>query len=177
MKRQPAKPKGVPQEYVMQPFDVKLTYLGRSWCTVPLEVGTNEVGLAEEPEMRPVAPDIVELFTTLGFPAPRPLPLMQLTFQIAQKLHGVSSAGSDRARDLIDLQLIMGRDEIDLSEVKRICEKLFRYRKCQPWPPEITKGSTWNDLYNAQKGNLDVLPTCDEAVKWANELIASIAKA
>jgi hypothetical protein len=33
------------------------------------------------------------------------------------------------------------------------------------------------DLYNAQKGNLDVLPTCDEAVKWANELIASIAKA
>ena len=177
VRREPARPKGIPQEYVMQPFDVKLTYLGRSWCTVLLEVGTNEVGLAETPEVLPVAPDIVELFTALGFPAPRPVPLMPLTFQIAQKLHGVSSAGSDRARDLIDIQLIMGKDSVDLTEVRQICERLFKYRKCQPWPPVITKGLTWDDLYNAQKGGLDVLPTCDEAVKWANELIASIVKA
>ena len=177
VRREPAKPRGIPQEYVMQPFDVKLMYLGRSWCAVLLEVGTNEVGLAETPEVLPVAPDIVELFTALGFPAPRPVPLMPLTFQIAQKLHGVSSAGSDRARDLIDIQLIMGKDSVNLTEVRQICERLFKYRKCQSWPPVITKGSTWDDLYNAQKGGLDVLPTCDEAVKWANELIASIAKA
>lgn len=177
VRRQPAKPKGIPQEYVMQPFDIKLTYLGRSWCTVLLEVGTNEIGLAETPEVLPVASDIVELFTTLGFPAPRPLPLMPLTFQIAQKLHGVSANGSDRARDLIDIQLIMAKDQVDLSDVRRICERLFTYRKCQPWPSMITKGSTWDDLYNTQKGSLNVLPTCDEAVAWANELITSIAKA
>ena len=78
---------------------------------------------------------------------------------------------------MIDIQLIMAKDAVDLSDVRRICERLFTYRKCQPWPPVITKGSTWDDLYNSQKGSLDVLPTCDEAVKWVNELIASIAKA
>ena len=169
-----ASPKGVPAEYVMRPFDVKLSYLGRSWCTVLLEVGTNEVGLADAPEMRPVADDIKELFTALGFPAPDPLPLMPLAFQVAQKLHGVSASGSDRARDLIDLQLIMTNDSVDLAEVHNICERLFKYRKCQSWPPSIVKGERWDGLYNAQKGTLNVLPTCDEAVVWANELIQKI---
>ena len=173
----PAKPKGVPTEYVMQPFEVKLSYLGRSWCTVLLEVGTNEVGLADEPEMHPVAPDIVELFTSLGFPAPNPLPLMPLVFQVAQKLHGVSAAGSDRARDLVDLQLIMANDHVELAKVRDICERLFKYRKCRSWPPTIVKGDSWDSLYNAQKGALNVLPNCDEAVAWANDLIKSINKA
>ena len=172
----PAKPKGVPTEYVMQPFEIKLSYLSRSWCTVILEVGTNEVGLANVPEIRPVASDIEELFTTLGFPSPDPLPLMPLAFQVAQKLHGASASGSDRARDLIDLQLIIANDTVNLAEVRKICEKLFRYRRCQPWPSTITKGESWDSLYAAQKGSLNVLPTCEEAVEWANELIASIAK-
>lgn len=43
----PAKPKGVPTRYVMQPFEVKLSYNGKSWITVPLEVGHNEIGDAE----------------------------------------------------------------------------------------------------------------------------------
>ena len=45
----PAKPKGVPTRYVMQPFEVKLSYNGKSWITVPLEVGHNEIGDAEDP--------------------------------------------------------------------------------------------------------------------------------
>lgn len=46
--REPANPKDVPSEYVMRPFDVKLSYNGRPWCTVPLEVGHNEIGDADE---------------------------------------------------------------------------------------------------------------------------------
>ena len=173
----PARPRGVPPEYVMRPFEVKLSYLGRSWCTVLLEVGANEVGLADNPVIRPVAADIAELFTALGFPSPKPLPLMPLAFQIAQKLHGVSTVGNDRARDLIDLQLIMANDQIDLAEVKDICERLFKYRNRQPWPTTIVKGPLWESLYDAQKGALAVLPTCDEAVEWANQLIERISKA
>ena len=175
--KSPARPRGVPPEYVMRPFEVKLSYLGRSWCTVLLEVGANEVGLADNPDIRPVAADITELFTALGFPSPKPLPLMPLAFQVAQKLHGVSTVGNDRARDLIDLQLIMANDQIDLAEVKDICERLFKYRKRQPWPTTIVKGTSWESLYEAQKGALAVLPTCDEAVVWANQLIERISKA
>ena len=96
---------------------------------------------------------------------------------MAQKLHGVSAKGSDRVRDLIDLQLIMANDIIDLSEVRRICERLFIYRKCQPWPTIITKGELWEELYNSQRGELDVLPSVDEAIAWANELIEKIDSA
>ena len=173
----PANPKGVPAEYVMQPFEVKLAYLGRSWCTVPLEVGINEVGLADAPDVCPVALDIAELFTSLGFPEPNPLPLMPLTFQIAKKLHGASSSNSDRARDLIDLQLIMANDAIDLSVVRHICERLFKYRQCQAWPPVIRKGDRWAELYDAQKGVLPVLETVDKAIAWANTLISKIDSA
>lgn len=44
VEREPAQPKDVPPEYVMRPFDVKLSYNGKPWCTVPLEVGHNEIG-------------------------------------------------------------------------------------------------------------------------------------
>ena len=47
-------PKGVPFDYVMQPCDVKLSYLGRPWYTVQLEVGHNEIGDAD-------AFDVVEI--------------------------------------------------------------------------------------------------------------------
>ena len=47
VRREPAAPPGTPGEYVMRPFDVKLSYLGRPWCTVPLEVGFDEIGDAE----------------------------------------------------------------------------------------------------------------------------------
>lgn len=38
VEKDPASPDGIPEQYVMQPYDVKLDYLGKPWCTVPLEV-------------------------------------------------------------------------------------------------------------------------------------------
>ena len=47
VERDPASPDEIPEQYVMQPYDVKLDYLGKPWCTVPLEVGHNEIGDAD----------------------------------------------------------------------------------------------------------------------------------
>ena len=44
----------------------------------------------------------------------------------------------------------------------------------QSWPPTIRKGVGWDELYLNAKGNLPILSTVDEAVIWANELIAQI---
>ena len=170
-------PTGVPFEYVMQPCDVKLNYMGRSWCTVRLEVGHNEVGDADEAEMTPVPQDLAQLFEELCFPAPGALPLMKLPFQIAQKLHGATGERSRRAHDLIDLQLIVGSADVDLMETQSACERLFRYRKCQPWPPKVAKREGWDEIYATQKMNLPVLPTVDEAIEWTNNLIAKIVAA
>ena len=67
--------------------------------------------------------------------------------------------------------------KIDLHRASELCSKLFRYRKVHEWPPRIAKGESWESAYNGQKGDLPVLPTVDEAVVWANELIEKINKA
>ena len=48
VRRPPAKPVGIPAEYVMQPFDVKLKYRNAPWCTVNLEAGYDEIGDAQQ---------------------------------------------------------------------------------------------------------------------------------
>ena len=172
---EPPHPAGVPQGYVMIPYDIKLAYNDRSWQTVRIEIGHNEIGDADEAELEE-ASDLAALLEQLGFPRPRPIPVMKLPYQIAQKLHAVTTEGADRPHDLVDLQLMCGHSEIDLAAAKAVCVRLFDYRRRQPWPPTVAKRSGWDSLYEDAGRGLDVLPTCDEAVKWANELIASIAK-
>lgn len=174
--REPAHPRGVPAEYVMQPFDVKLSYRGRPWCTVRLEVGYDEIGDAEQADVE-LAPDVADAFARIGLPAPGPVPLMVAPYQVAQKLHGVSAPGSDRARDLVDLQLAVRAASIDYDATRRVCERLFAYRRLQGWPPTVVKGEGWDSIYAAESEGLDVLPTADGAVLWVNGLIARIAGA
>ena len=169
-----ASPQVIPFDYLTQPCDVKLSYMGRSWCTVRLEVGHNEIGDADEAEMMPVPEDLAVRFRELCFPVPKPLPLMKLPFQIAQKLHGATGERSRRAHDLIDLQLIVNASEIDLLNTRVACERLFRYRKSQAWPPKVVKQDGWEEVYAMQKLELPVLPTVDEAIEWANGLIERI---
>lgn len=168
-----AHPAGVPPQYVMQPFKVKLSYNTKPWLTVDLEVGHNEIGDADEPDFV-VPEDANTILAALGFPAIGPVPVMPLTHQIAQKFHAVSAPGSARAHDLIDLQLLDSAYDGDYANVKATCERLFAYRKMQTWPPSIVGGLEWESLYAAQLPAGNLLATADEAVAWANELIARI---
>ncbi len=170
-------PKGVPFEYVMQPFDVKFAYRNHPWCTVRLEVGHNELGDADEVELRKLPDSIQSAFIALGFPEPNPVPLMALPFQIAQKLHGLSQRGSGRVRDMIDLQMIVANERIDYVRTAEICRRLFVYRRMQAWPPFIVAQNDWDSLYNAQRFGLPVLASCNDAIDWTNRLIETIVNA
>lgn len=167
-----AKPKGVPAHYVMQPFEVKLSYNGKSWITVPLEVGHNEIGDADDPDML-VPEDVSEIFVALGFPSLDPMPFMKLKHQVAQKLHGLTEEGSDRVHDLVDLQIIMREGAVDLASIKPVCIRLFAYRKMQAWPPRIIVYADWEIGYAAASEGLDVLGF-EDAVAWGNDLIERI---
>jgi hypothetical protein len=172
----PAHPRGVPGEYVMRPFEVRLSYNGRPWCTVDLEVGHDEIGDADTPEYV-LSPAVAAMFEALGFPAPSPVPLMPIPFQIAQKLHGATEPASRRAHDLVDLQLILAQGEPDWARTRAVCIRLFDYRRQQPWPPIVTPGADWPALYAAQAQGLPVLPTVEEAAAWTSRLIARIDSA
>lgn len=174
----PASPEGVPPQYVMQPYEIKIEYNTKPWITVPLEVGHDEIGDADDPEYY-IAPEIVEIFRALGFPDPEPLPLMPLHYQIAQKLHGASEEGSQRFHDLVDLQIITSHGAVDWRTTRDTCIRLFDYRKQQPWPPTVVENDGWKEGYSEllEDEGLDLLPTAGQAVEWANEFIGKIAAA
>jgi hypothetical protein len=174
IRRTPATPKDIPAQYVMQPFDVKLRYMKQPWCTVRLEVGYDEIGDAQVAEEF-IADDILDVFKNLCLDEPKPIPLMPLTHQVVQKLHGVSEPNSSRAHDLVDLQLIFAHDAVDLKEVSCIAKRLFANRRRQPWPTLIKKGESWDSLYSDAAAGLDVMGNVDEAIAWANDLIAKIS--
>lgn len=169
----PPKPAGVPPAYIMVPFDIKLNYCGRPWQTIRIEIGHNEIGDADEFE-EVLPDDLAAIFEALSFPPPAPIHVMKLSHQVAQKLHALSETASERAHDLVDLQLIMANSQLNMEEVRSKCRRLFDYRRMQPWPPTIYKGEGWDELYMKARGNLPILPTADEAVIWVNELIGKI---
>lgn len=174
--RVPPHPTGVPAAYVMRPFEVKLDYLGRPWRTMKFELGHNEIDDAEDPEFR-IADDLVSLFTDLGLEAPKPVPVMRVDHQVAQKLHAVSEEGSERARDLVDLQLLDKGEELDLAQVRTTCLRLFDYRRQQAWPPIIVAGEGWGSLYEAAVEDIDALSAMDDAITWANDFVQRINEA
>lgn len=174
---EPPAPPNVPKPYLMMPYDIKLQYLGRAWMTVRIEIGHNEIGDADAFEME-LPEDIAAAFVALGFPSPAKMPVMKLSYQVAQKLHAVSGTGSDRAHDLIDLQLMATHSKLDFADIKATCERLFGYRREQAWPPTLVKGANWDSVYAKARETLrddaSILATVDEAIVWANDLIGRI---
>ncbi|UKA62774.1 nucleotidyl transferase AbiEii/AbiGii toxin family protein [Arthrobacter sp. FW306-04-A] len=176
VERKAPKPAGIPASYVMKPFDVKLDYEGKPWCTVPFELGHNEIGDADDPEFA-LAPSISEMFTAVGLPAPDPVAVMPADHQIAQKIHASTVSGSDRARDLVDLQLLGAREQLDLAMVRATCIRLFDYRKAHAWPPSVVEGAGWVTLYAEAAEGLDVVPGVAPAIEWLSKFIARIDQA
>lgn len=140
------------------------------------ELGHNEIGDADEPEYQ-LAADLAGLFTEVGLEAPQPVPVMRADHQVAQKLHAVSERGSERARDLVDLQLLDRGEDLVLPHVRAICVRLFEYRRQQPWPSIVEVGEGWDTLYNAAVEDIEVLPDVEDAVAWVNTLVARIEAA
>jgi len=169
-----ATPANIPTQYVMEPFAAKLTFNNKPWMTVELEIGHNEIGDADFFD-EAIPSQMQEIFEELGFPRPKPVRLMTAVHQIAQKLHAVTTPGSKRAHDLLDLQLLMAKENPNFSELRDVCARLFAYRKLQTWPPTLKPDDDWSERYDAQKSGLPVLATVAEAVVWTNDLILKIA--
>ena len=75
-----------------------------------------------------------------------------------------SNPDSERAHDLIDLQIAVAGGSVDLARAREVCIRLFDYRREQARPPVISKGAGQDELYASQA----------KAVKWANALVTKI---
>ena len=173
-------PAGVPDEYVMQPFDIKLQYLEKPLITVRFELGHDEIGSTSKQDLR-LADDLLMLFETLGLETPSPIPVLAIEHQVAQKLHACTSVGIDtgtnlRAHDLVDLQLLDQDEGIDPEAVGPVAIRLFAARKSHSWPPTVVAYPGWESIYGRAAKDLDVIPEVSDAVDWTNSLISKMPK-
>lgn len=172
----PPQPEGVPDDYIMRPFVIRLAYQGRHWLSVPFELGHDEIGSTQRHELR-IAYDIVELFDIIGLDTPDPIPVLALDHQIAQKLHACTAintktGGNERAHDLVDLQILEQEEHIDYAALNATAQRLFAARRSQPWPPTVVAYDRWDTIYAEAADGLDVIEHVDGAVAWANDFIA-----
>lgn len=118
------------------------------------------------------------LFARLGLPSPDPIPLLPVDHQVAQKLHACTwldrNGENDRAHDLVDLQILIREEAPDLARVGSTARRLFDSRHAQAWPPTVTAHDQWDTLYAVAAEGLDVIDTVEEAIGWANSLVARI---
>jgi hypothetical protein len=174
----PADPPGIPDDYVMQPFELKLSYRNQAWLTVEFELGHDEIGSTKNPTFA-LARELIELFDQLGLPAPAAVALLSTEHQIAQKLHACTTpnrhGGNERAHDIVDLQILIDADPPDYSVLANVGPRLFTARRVAPWPPVVRIFPGWEETYARAAEGLDVR-TLPKAVEWINNIIATIEK-
>ena len=171
-----ATPDGVPAEYVMQPYSIRLAFRGRHWLTVAFELGHDEIGSTNTHDLR-IADNLITLFEVLGLETPNPIPVLALDHQIAQKLHACTyvnpkTGQNDRAHDLVDLQILEQEEAIDMAAVAATAQRLFAARQAHIWPPTVVQYDRWETIYTEAAIGLNVIDNVSEAVVWANDFIA-----
>lgn len=120
-------------EYLMRPLRVTLNFLGKPWGAIDLELAHPETITKLNPPSQ-IDSELTGKFENFGFGKLAPVRFLALEVQIAQKLHALTHPASDRAHDLVDLQ-ILWTDEVELEGLRRACETTFRYRQEHAWPP------------------------------------------
>ncbi|WP_165492133.1 nucleotidyl transferase AbiEii/AbiGii toxin family protein [Egibacter rhizosphaerae] len=172
----------VPDAYQPHRLEVKLEYRGqRGAGTITLEVAVEEIDALEHVDAV-TSEDGQAIFDAVGLPLPGPLPALAQHQQIAQKLHACTAPDeggwvNDRAHDLVDLQLAHRSYDGTLAEIRATCERLFAARRRHPWPPKVTVRDGWSQRYAEESAGLDVCADVEDAVAWANDLVARIARA
>jgi hypothetical protein len=155
--RKKAQPDGVPSAYLMDPYFVTLHFIGTPWMKVPVEVGHDEIdGLEHADYPTEVADQIAAIGKVLAFGELAPVPLISLEQQIAQKIHAATQPDSQRAHDLVDLQLLwrvatVGGQKLDLPVLTDQCRRTFAYWTTHEWPPTAAMSDVLEAAYQAAK--------------------------
>jgi len=179
-----AQPDGVPTEYLMDPYFVTLHFMGTSWARVTVEVGHDEIGgIKQADHPTEIADQIVAIGKVLGFGELAAVALISIEQQIAQKIHAATEPNSQRAHDLVDLQLLwhagtVGGQGLDLPMLTDRCRRTFAYRKAHAWPPTAAMSDILEALYQKAKdeaSQADLLAeNLAQACAWLNARIEEI---
>jgi hypothetical protein len=163
-------------------FDVKVSFRGTPWCTVPVEVSPAEASSADAADFVSPSPFAELHLGTLGLDEAALVPCLPLPYQLAQKLHACTAPrpaerANVRAHDLIDILLLWPLvPAAEHGQVRAACVEIFESRATHRWPPSVSAPQNWAALYSKElKSMVDVggLPTSVEAAVAAVQVVVS----
>ena len=178
-----ARPEGVVPEYLMEPYFITLEFMGTGWAKVFVEVAQDEIGGLEYADLEPeVAGQVAAVGAVLGFGVFTAVPLISLEQQLAQKIHAATQPESDRAHDLVDIQLLWragtdGGQGLDVPLLGELCRRTFAYRHAHNWPPVVWMPDILDPAYQSARdeaGPRVVVATLAEANEWLRQRIAEV---
>lgn len=113
-------------------LDIAVVYLGRPWATVDVDLASATLDW-ETDSVPPIA------LAELGLASPRSVPCLAIPAQIAQKIHALTEPEprgrpNPRARDVLDVLLLVQLVETDDAAVRAACERVFAERAGRAWP-------------------------------------------
>ncbi|HEX8319626.1 nucleotidyl transferase AbiEii/AbiGii toxin family protein [Longimicrobium sp.] len=157
-------------------LEVRVEYRGKAWATVQLEVSVAKGHVVESERVR--ATDLSEL----GLDGPEFIPCLSARFQIAQKIHAVTTPEREgrentRHRDLVDLWLLRELGT-ELSDLRSACEEVFLTRGMHSWPPEVRVPEEWAEPFFRLAHEIGMpIQDVHEAAAGLREWIAEIDRA
>ncbi|WP_307371233.1 nucleotidyl transferase AbiEii/AbiGii toxin family protein [Microbacterium sp. W4I4] len=167
-------------EYVMHPYRVSIAFLGAAWGALDVEVSDPEID-SHAHARKEIDGELVKFGAQFGFGDLQPVELVELEYQIAQKLHAVTDPAYVRAHDLVDLQLLWNASP-DLANLQRLCMRTFDWRRQQAWPPlPICPMDGWELAYADARaetevnGKTPVLADVGSARDWLGQIIETIS--
>ncbi|WP_328743753.1 nucleotidyl transferase AbiEii/AbiGii toxin family protein [Gulosibacter sediminis] len=167
-------------EYVMHPYRVSIAFLGNAWGALDVEVSDPEID-PHSLKRKEIDGELVRFGAYFGFGGLHPVELVDLEYQIAQKLHAVTDPAYERAHDLVDLQLLWSAGPV-LLVLEGLCVRTFDWRRQQAWPPlPLRPMDGWELAYADARaetevgGATPVLPDITAAREWLTQVIKVIA--
>jgi len=119
-------------------LELAVRYRSRAWQTIEVDLGSAGTGAVDlvKPAIRGLA--------AMGLRVPSPVRCLNLSDQIAQKLHACTGPYSQgRARDVLDILLIDLLGKLDVTAVRAAAEQVFAQRATHGFPPPIQIPAEW----------------------------------
>ena len=158
---------------------LRLSYKGRSWSSVQLEMAPVEGRMGRELDrVKAMSLD------SLRVPLPEVANCVSLRYQVAQKLHACTEVfdegrENDRFRDVMDILLVEDLlYDVGFGHVREACVDIFAVRDKHAWPPTLTVYDSWRVPFAAlARENRFTPDDIDEAAVALAALIAAIDNA
>ena len=119
-------------------LELAIRYRTRAWQTIDVDLGPSGTGAVDlvEPVIRGLA--------AMGLRVPSPVRCLNLSEQVAQKLHACTGPYSQgRARDVLDILLIDMLGRLDMTAVRAAAEEVFAQRATHDFPPVFHIPPEW----------------------------------